>query len=114
MIVRIDGDEWYPVWSVRPVQEGERTFEVDDETLARWKAAEDAFAQAQAEMHDLVSPRCPECNHRLIRHQEHSPRWEWGCLDWFTDDDGARTTRCRCRYGIPPERLVRLQAQWRA
>lgn len=51
--VRIDSDEWYPVYSVRP--DDHYGFEVDatDEQIARWNAAHDAFNAAQDEMDAL-------------------------------------------------------------
>lgn len=107
--IAIRGVEWYPVWVI---EDGQGTLEVDEETLARWRAAQSAFRQAQREMHDLVSPPCPECGHRTVRHQEHSEGWDnWGCLDWYTDEEGLRLKRCRCRYGCPPERLAELEAR---
>lgn len=117
--VAIHGTEWYPVYAVlqeTDLGEGDnlRIHEVDDETLARWEAAAAAFGQAQREMSLLANPRCPECGHPIIRHQEWSSSWDnWGCLD-YTDDN----RKCRCRYGCPPERLAQLEAQedqaWRA
>jgi hypothetical protein len=111
--ITIRGEEWYPVWGIldeRVDEDG--AVEVDEKTVARWKAAASAFMQAQKEMHDLVSPPCPECGHRQVRHQEHSEGWDnWGCLDWYTDEEGTRTKRCRCRYGCPPERLAELTAK---
>lgn len=114
MKVAIEGVEWYPVYipvpaGPAPASVEARLHDVPAEQLERWQGAIEAFQQAQSEMQDLVSPKCPECGHRQIRHQEHSPMWDnWGCLDWFTNEQGERTTRCRCRHGCPPERLAEL------
>lgn len=95
--VRIHAEEWYPVWNLKDLAEGEEVsgliYEVDEETAARWREAFDTFAQVQREMTPLVRPPCPECGHPLIRHQEWSSQWDyWGCLE------------CRCQFGAPEER----------
>ena len=46
--VRIDSDEWYPVYSVR--SDGGLEVEATDEQIARWAAAHEAFEMAQDEM----------------------------------------------------------------
>jgi hypothetical protein len=53
MKVRIDWDEWYPVFTLT-TYEGRKEVEVDAKTLARWKRAEDAFNKAQDEMRALT------------------------------------------------------------
>ena len=98
MQVRIESTEWYPVYSVTEAEHQGVSREVDEETLARWAAAEAAFWKAQKEMQDVVDPPCPECGCRTSRHQEWSAQWDrWACL-----------TCKKCQYGAPAERLTSL------
>lgn len=52
--VRIDSDEWYPVYSIVGMERSYgHVVEVSDEQIARWTAATEAFEAAQSEMADL-------------------------------------------------------------
>lgn len=106
--VRIDTEEWYPVY--KPY-EGEREWrcteaEVDEETLARWKEAFDAFHAVQKELRDIVAPPCPECGHPLYRHQEikrGAVVEDFRCLDHTFTEEHPHGRPCFCRHGCPPE-----------
>lgn len=53
MKIRIDSDEWYPVYSVRSDDKYGYEVEATPEQIDRWKAAEEAFSVAQQEMGEL-------------------------------------------------------------
>lgn len=54
--VRIDSDEWYPVYSIVDANRSYgHVVEASDEQLARWNAAAEAFGAAQDEMAELFS-----------------------------------------------------------
>lgn len=48
MKVYLDKDEWYPVFSI--VSDSDVQCDVSEETLARWKKADEDFSAAQKEM----------------------------------------------------------------
>jgi membrane protein involved in colicin uptake len=51
MKIKIDSDEWYPVYSVRSVEDyGGHEVEVTEDQVARWESAFAAFEAAQEEM----------------------------------------------------------------
>ncbi|RNL66258.1 hypothetical protein EFK50_01125 [Nocardioides marmoriginsengisoli] len=48
MKTRIDADEWYPVYSIRP--DGEHEVEASPDQVDRWKRTFDEFTRAQGEL----------------------------------------------------------------
>lgn len=103
MKVRIWGDEWYPVYFCHEQDEDDTyhpEFEVDEETLTRWREAAAAFGEAQAQMRELVDPSCPECEHPRSRHQKWSEARGWGCL-----------TCHRCQHGLTPAIQAEVEAE---
>lgn len=101
--------EWYPVYisSAADLSElfeddTDTVYEVDEVTQQRWARAAAAFEEAQAEMHELVDPTCPECPHRTSRHQVHADGREYGCL----------SPGCGCEHGLTPGIQARLDAAW--
>lgn len=78
--VRIDSDEWYPVYSLR---DDERPYgheiEATDEQVARWEAASAAFQAAQEEMgalFDVAEDKAREAQARAKAEKEAAEKVE--------------------------------------
>jgi hypothetical protein len=50
ILISLRAQEWYPVYEIDPNTDEKFNVEVDEETIARWRRAFDAFGAVQEEM----------------------------------------------------------------